>query len=89
LNINLSWDASSSWSTYPGFGNSTYDRYVNGSFNSSVAGNYPNNVTWNSGIDLVSGQSISFDFIAVFSGGLESDPLHKAWLCSNGSMIAQ
>ncbi len=89
VNINLGWGPDDDWVDNPGYGPSSYTRYVNGSSQGTQSANYPNNVTWNSGYDLSSGQTISFDFVANFSGGIQSLPLEKSWLCSNGSMIEQ
>ncbi|MEX2162441.1 MAG: TadE/TadG family type IV pilus assembly protein [Anaerolineales bacterium] len=88
-NLTLNWDSNNTWATNPGFGPSTYTRYVNGISYGTQSANYPNTVTWNSGIDVLNGQTIVFEWVANFSGGLTSMPLWKSWRCSNGSMDPQ
>lgn len=89
INLNFTWDANGAWSSNPGFGPSSYGRYLNGSFYGNQSANYPNDVTWNSGFDLNSGQTVTLEIIANFSGGLESEAMEKSWRCSNGNMIPQ
>lgn len=88
-NINLTWDSNNDWADNPGFGPTTYTRYRNGVSQGTQSANYPNNVSWSTGTSLSSGQTVVFEFVANFSGGLTSMPLWKSWTCSNGNMVAQ
>lgn len=89
MNLVLRWGPNSSWTSNPGYGPSTYDRYINGNYYGGQSANYPNIVSWSSGFDVYDNQTVVIEWIAQFSGGIESLTLTKSWLCSNGSMIAQ